>query len=49
MVSLNEIIIALWALEDVLSKNDLPEAQRDALILAVSKAILSKRRRLKTK
>lgn len=35
-------IIALWALEDVLMQRDLTDAERDALIRAVTDAITKK-------
>jgi hypothetical protein len=45
MTPLFAIMAALWALEDVLRTQPLTETERDALIDAVSKTILKKRRR----
>lgn len=43
MITVNEQIVALWALEDILAKKPLTDDERRALITAVLKAIISKK------
>lgn len=43
MITVNEQIRALWALEDVLAQKPLTDVERRALIRAVLKVLLYKR------